>query len=68
MVLIWDYDEKELRKTKEGKRLILERMINNGIYLKDKEKISLRAVKENWNKLRLEPRRKKFLQFLIWEK
>src|SRR3989338_8388594 len=40
MVLIWDYDEKELRKTKEGKRLILERMINNGIYLKDKEKIS----------------------------
>lgn len=68
MVLIWDYDEKELKKTKSGKRLILERMINNGVYLKDKQKIPLLEVKKNWHKLRIERKRRKFLQYLIWGK
>ena len=66
MVFIWDYDAKELKKTERGRLLILERMINNGVYLKDKEKIPLKEVKKYWNKLHLEPQRRRFLQFLIW--
>lgn len=30
MVLIWDYDIKELKKTEKGRIKILERMINYG--------------------------------------
>lgn len=30
MPFIWDYDIKELKKTKSGRLLILERMINYG--------------------------------------
>ncbi len=66
MVFIWDYDINELKKTEKGRILILERMINNGVYLKDKEKIPLNDVKKYWGKLRLEPRRKRYFQFLIW--
>lgn len=66
MPFIWDYDIKKLRKTKSGRLLILERMINYG---PDKgEKISLSEVKKNWNKLRLDPLRKKMMKLLIWGK
>ena len=66
MVLIWDYDVKELRKSEYGRRLILERMINYG---PDKgEKISLTQVKKNWNKLHLFHNRKLLLELLIWGK
>lgn len=68
MVFIWDYDINKLKKTKAGNILILERMINNGVYLKDKEKISLSQVKKYWDRLHLEPKRKKYFQFLIWGK
>lgn len=68
MVLLWDYDEKELKKSQKGRTLILERMINNGVYLKDRQKIPLQEVKRNWSKLHIEPRRRKFLRFLIWGK
>jgi hypothetical protein len=68
MVFIWDYNSNELEKTEAGRILMLERMINNGIYLKDKEKISLSQVKKYWNKLNLEPKRRKYFQFLIWGK
>lgn len=68
MVLIWDYDIKELKKTKAGRLKILERQINYGVYPSNKEKISLKEVKKNWNKLTIEPARKKLLARLIWEK
>lgn len=68
MVFIWDYNYQQLKKTKAGRILVLERMINNGVYLKDKEKIPLSQVKKYWNKLYLEPKRKKYFQFLIWGK
>lgn len=68
MVMIWDYDIRKLRKTKQGRLLILERMINYGIYLSDKEKIPLRQVKKYWKKLRLFPSRRRLMEFLIWEK
>jgi len=52
MPFIWDYDISELKKTKSGRLLILERTINYG---PDKgEKISLSEVKKNWSKLHLD--------------
>lgn len=63
---LWDYDYDELKKTKSGRLLILERMINYG---PDKgEKISLSEVKKNWKNLHLEPLRKRMMELLIWGK
>lgn len=66
MPFIWDYDINELKKTKSGRLLILERMINYG---PDKaEKIDLAQVKENWNKLKpnLFENQRKLMELLIW--
>lgn len=66
MTLVWDYDVKELKKTEKGRLLLLERQINYGV---DKgEKIKLAEVKKNWNRLRLDPGRKRLFEFLIWGK
>lgn len=65
MVLIWDYDIKKLKKTKSGRLLILERMINYG---PDGEKIKLSEVKKNWDKLDLFPLQKQLFELLIWGK
>jgi len=66
MVLIWDYDINDLRKTESGRRLILERMINFG---PDKgEKIKLNLVKKYWNKLSLFRPQRRLLELLIWGK
>ena len=66
MVLIWDYNIKDLAKSERGRILILERMINYG---PDKgEKIKLSDVKKYWNRLNLFPKQKKLMQLLIWEK
>lgn len=62
---IWDYDIEELKKTKSGHLLILERKINYG---PDGEKINLKEVKENWDKLNLFPDVKRLLELLIWGK
>ncbi len=62
---IWDYDINELRKTKSGRLLILERKINYG---PDGEKISLKEVKENWDKLHLFDLQKRLFELLIWGK
>lgn len=66
MVMMWDYDTDELKKTEKGRILMLERAINNGVYLSDKQKISLNQVKKYWRKLHLEPGRRKLLKLLIW--
>lgn len=67
MALIWDYNIEELKKTKEGRRKILERMINYGP--DEGEKISLTQVKEEWNKLEIpNPLRRRYLEYLIWGK
>lgn len=62
---LWDYDYDELQKTASGRRLILERMINYG---PGKDKISLSAVKKEWNNLQLEPKQRNLMEFLIWKK
>lgn len=64
-MFLWDYDEKKLKKSPSGKRLILERLINYG---PGKKKINLEEVKKNWNKLSLWPSRKKLFELLIWGK
>ncbi len=66
MPLVWDYDIKELKKTKSGRLLLLERAINYG---PDKgEKIRLSEVKKNWDKLQLFPLSKRLFELLIWGK
>lgn len=65
MVLMWDYDIGELKKTEEGRIFILERMINYG---PGEEKISLSLVKKYWDRLDLYPRQKRLLELLIWGK
>lgn len=66
MSFIWDYKKGELRKTKSGKILLLQRAINYGP--EKGEKISLAQVKKYWNKLTLFPLRKRLLELLIWGK
>ena len=68
MVFIWDYDKKELEKSEQGKILLLERQINYGFYLSDREKIKLSEVKKYWDKLNLEPKRRRLFKLLIWDK
>lgn len=68
MVFIWDYDRKELEKSERGRILILERQINYGFYLSDKEKIKLADVKKYWDKLNLDAPRRKLFELLIWGK
>ena len=68
MALIWDYDISELKNTESGRVKILERMINYGVYPSDNEKISLKLVKKYWDKLELEPKRKRLFELLIWGK
>ncbi len=63
MASIWDYDVAKIKKSKQGKNLILERMINFG--LKKGEKIPLKKVKANWSKLNLLKPQKRLLKLLI---
>lgn len=65
---VWDYDINQLKKTESGRLLMLERQINYGMFLSDKDKIKLSEVKKNWDKLNLDPDRKKLFKFLIWGK
>lgn len=66
MAHIWDYDEKELQRTEEGRIKILERKLNYGTG--NKEKIKLAEVKKYWDKLHLYPTTKRLLELLIWGK
>ena len=63
---LWDYDKKTLQKSKQGRILLLERMINYGP--EKGEKISLSQVKKYWSKLQLFKLQKKLLELLIWGK
>ena len=67
MVNLWDYDESQLRRTKQGRMLILERLINYGP-TKSGEKINLKLVKKYWDKLDLYEPQKHLLELLIWKK
>lgn len=68
MAHVWDYDINKLKKSKWGRLLMLERQINYGVYLSDKEKIKLSEVKKHWHELNIDPDRRRFFQLLIWGK
>ena len=64
-MFLWDYDRKTLEKSRKGRILILERMINYG---PGREKIKRSEVKKNWNKLNLFKLQKRLFELLIWGK
>lgn len=66
MVNLWDYDERELKKTEKGRIFILERMINYGS--RKGKKIKLAKVKKYWDKLHLFSPQKRLFELLIWGK
>lgn len=66
MQSLWDYDEKELQKTEEGRIFMLERMINYGPG--QNQKIKLELVEKYWDRLNLEELASRFFELLIWNK
>lgn len=62
----WNTDTKILRKN-PGKYAIwrIEQLINFGL---DKEKLDAKLVKRYWNKLRIDPKRRNALAFLLWQR
>ena len=68
MAFVWEYDVGKLKKSPRGQLLLLERQINGGVYLSDKEKISLSEVKKHWNRLRIDPAKRRLFKMLIWGK
>lgn len=65
MGFLWDYDERELKKTAAGRRFILQRKINYG---PGKERIRLADVRKNWKRLDLWPSRRRLFELLLWGK
>ena len=66
MAFIWDYDVDELKKSEQGRLLILERSINYGP--NKGETISLEKTKKYWDRLHLFPLKKRLMELLIWGK
>lgn len=60
----WSTDLKELKKDKT-KYIIwkLEQMINFGL---DNKKISRKELKKYWNKLYIDPLKKRYLKMILW--
>jgi hypothetical protein len=61
----WSVDEKQLKKYPEKYKIWkLEQMINWGL---GGEKINERLLRKYWRKLFLDPVKKKYLLFLLWQ-
>jgi len=62
----WSVDLRELKKDKEQYAIWkLEQMVNFGL---DGKKISRAELKKYWDKLLLDPDKKRYLSWLLWEK
>ena len=65
----WSVDEKKFKKDNPKKYRLwrLEQLVNYGL---GGEKLSLKAVKKNWQVLakRIDPRTKTYFEFLLWGK
>ncbi|MFH1412552.1 MAG: hypothetical protein ABIG10_00785 [bacterium] len=60
----WSVDTKQLKKDKKQYTIWkLEQMVNFGL---NKEKINEKELKKYWPLLHLDPKKKKYLQFLLW--
>jgi len=61
----WAVDENLLKKNKQGYAVWkLEQMVNFGL---NGGKINKKELKKYWDKLRLDPSRKRFLELLLHE-
>jgi hypothetical protein len=61
----WTTDEKKLKKNKEKYAIWkLEQMANFGL---NGGKIKIKELRRYWNKLQLDPSRKRFLRLLLHE-
>lgn len=62
----WSVDIEKLKEDKEKYTIWrLEQLINYGL---NGEKLDKELLIKYWAKLHLDPRRKKFLEFILWEK
>jgi hypothetical protein len=62
----WNIDINQLKKSREKYEIWkLEQMVNFGL---DGEKLEINLLKKYWGKLDLDPKRRKVLEFWIWEK
>jgi len=60
----WNTDTTELKKDKEKYTIWrLEQLINFGL---NGEKIKVNLLKKYWDRLHLDPRRRRVLEFWIW--
>lgn len=61
----WNTPKKNIGTSKQSTIWKLNQLINFGL---NGEKLDFQKVKKYWNKLTLDPKRKMFLRYLIWEK
>lgn len=62
----WSIDIKSLNKnSKDAEIWKIEQAINFGL---NGQKLNRQLIKKYWNRLHLDPARKKFLKFLLWPK
>lgn len=62
----WSTDTTELKKHPEKYAIWrLEQLVNFGL---NEEKISKKQLIQLWDKLTLDPKKKRFLAFLLWNK
>ena len=60
----WSVDLKQLKKHKKQYNIWkIEQMINFGL---GKNKLDEKEVKKYWSDLKLDPHKKKFIEFLLW--
>lgn len=62
---LWDYDAKTIRKNTAGIRFRLERLINYGLTGK---KLPKKLLKKHLPYLKIEPKKREFLKFILWPK
>ena len=62
----WSTDEKNLKKNPEKYTIWrLEQLVNFGL---DGEKLSAKELKKYWDKIIIDPFKRKFLEFLLYGK
>lgn len=60
----WSTDTRQLKKDKEQYAIWkLEQLVNFGLA---DEKIDKKQLKKYWGVLRLDPKKKQYLEFLLW--
>jgi len=60
---LWDYDRKTIKRTKHTIRWQLERMIDFGTGGK---KIKRALLQKHFPFLRIDPKKREFLKFILW--